>query len=372
MGREIASALLRYAHLLEVEAAPEIVAVSDINRASMAWFVENLASVRQETTDYHELLANPEVDAVYCAVPHHLHQSLYTDIIRSQKALLAEKPFGIDLVANQAISAEIERHPGILVRCSSEFPFFPGALALAEHVRSGRLGRIIEAEAGFWHSSDLDPNKAIGWKRQARTNGEYGCLGDLGLHVVHLPMRLGWSFDAVYAQLSNIFPERPDASGAMAPCDTWDNADLSVTAREGEQVFPLRLSTKRVAPGHQNTWFIRVVGTEGAVAFSTKFPKTLEVLQYRPGQAQSWEVQDLPYRSAYATITGPIFEFGFSDAILQMMAAFCEEFVGRPHPLWGCVTPKETSRSHQLFTAALQSQRSARAVPVEKAQGRTS
>lgn len=45
-------------------------------------------------------------------------------------------------------------------------------------------------EAGFWHSSDLDPHKPINWKRQARFNGEYGCLGDLGMHILHIPL---WS-----------------------------------------------------------------------------------------------------------------------------------------------------------------------------------
>ena len=366
MGREIATALLRYVHLTGTEAAPEVVAVSDINPASMRWFEENLPSVRQATRDYHELLANPEVDAVYCAVPHHLHQQMYIDIIRANKALLAEKPFGIDEAANQAILQEVSSHPQVLVRCSSELPYFPGAVALAERVRSGQLGRIIEAEAGFWHASDLDPNKVINWKRQSLTNGAYGCLGDLGLHVVHVPMRLGWHFETVYAQLSNIVWERPSADGAMVLCDTWDNADLAVTASDQGQTFPLRLSTKRIAPGQQNTWFIRVVGMNGAVAFSTKFPKTLETLTYTPGSAQAWQQQDLPYRSVYPTITGPIFEFGFSDAILQMMAAFSEEFLGHPPALWACVTPEETRRSHRLFTAALASHESGCAVALDE------
>ncbi len=43
---------------------------------------------------------------------------------------------------------------------------------LAKYVREKKFGRIIEVEAGFWHSSDLDPNKAINWKRIIATNGE--------------------------------------------------------------------------------------------------------------------------------------------------------------------------------------------------------
>ena len=69
---------------------------------------------------------------------------------------------------------------------------------------------------------------------------------------------------------------------------------------------------------------------------------------------------------AFKTITGPIFEFGFPDAILQMWAAFLHELVHRQPPkrFAGCVTPAEVSLSHRLFTAALQSQKSRTVVTV--------
>ena len=65
------------------------------------------------------------------------------------------------------------------------------------------------------------------------------------------------------------------------------------------------------------------------------------------------------HETAFKTITGPIFEFGFPDAILQMWAAFLHELVER-QPLKrfaGCVTPEEAVQSHRLFTAALTSQK---------------
>jgi hypothetical protein len=66
----------------------------------------------------------------------------------------------------------------------------------------------------------------------------------------------------------------------------------------------------------------------------------------------------VPYKSAYDTITGGIFEFGFSDSILQMWAAFCHEIVhGKSGLAFGCATPEEAEGSHRVFTAALESQR---------------
>lgn len=54
------------------------------------------------------------------------------------------------------------------------------------------------------------------------------------------------------------------------------------------------------------------------------------------------------------TITGSIFEFGFSDAILQMWGAFMSELDGR-QVAFGCFTPEETAKSHAMLTAALKS-----------------
>ena len=74
----------------------------------------------------------------HLAVPHHLHERLYLDAIAAGKDFLAEKPFGIDLEAATRIVAALNERKELFVRCSSEMPFFPGAL-LALGTISGQL-----------------------------------------------------------------------------------------------------------------------------------------------------------------------------------------------------------------------------------------
>jgi predicted dehydrogenase len=367
MGKEFASAAARWCHLTDVDFEPRIVAVCDANRAATEWFTERVPSVQRAYSNYQELLADPAVEAIYCAVPHNLHEQIYIDIIRAGKHLLGEKPFGIDQQANQAIQTAIQQNPNTIVRCSSEFPFFPGAQQLIQWVNEHRFGRIIEVEAGFWHSSDLDPTKPINWKRRIATNGEYGCMGDLGMHVLHLPLRFGWKPHSVRALLSKIVEQRPDGQGAMSPCETWDNAILACDVKQGAQQFPMVLSTKRIAPGHANTWFIRIQGTQFSAEFTTKNPKQVASLPYSAGQTQAWHIADAPYKSAYGAITGGIFEFGFSDSILQMWAAFCDELVhGKTmRSSFHCATPEEAAGSHQVFTAALESHRTGQTITMD-------
>jgi hypothetical protein len=80
-------------------------------------------------------------------------------------------------------------------------------------------------------------------------------------------------------------------------------------------------------------------------------------MAYEPGGPQEWRVQDLGSQSAYPSITGAIFEFGFADAIQQMWAAFVDELAHgeRMRGPFGCATPEEAAATHRIFTAALES-----------------
>ena len=352
MGREFASAAARWMHLNAPRAKPKIVAVCDTNPALMDWFTGHLGDV-QAVTDYRALLANPAVEAVYCAVPHVLHAEIYPAILAAGKHLLGEKPFGMDRAQNATISAAIAAHPGLLVRCSSEMPFYPGAQKVLAFVRSGAIGDIIEVEAAFLHSSDINPEKPLNWKRMASVNGAYGCMGDLGMHVLHVPLRLGWRPTSVQASLVKRVTTRPDGKGGSVPCDTWDNATLNATAPAPGGAFPLVLKTWRIAPGEANTWSIRVLGMSGSASFTTKSPRQWQFMTYRPGGTQAWQVEDLGYTPIFPTITGGIFEFGFTDAIQQMWAAYVDELAGGDARGFPCVTPQEAADHHAILTAAL-------------------
>ena len=122
----------------------------------------------------------------------------------------------------------------------------------------------MEVRAGFHHSSDMDLAKPINWKRDVEINGEYGCMGDLGMHIMHIPFRMGWEPKSVYADLQKIAETRPNKDGLQVACKTWDNAVLTCPCidRENKKPFSMVLETKRMAPGQTNTWFIEVYGTD--------------------------------------------------------------------------------------------------------------
>jgi predicted dehydrogenase len=325
MGREFASAAARWCHLLNLDFVPRIVGICDTNDNLFDWYESHFDTIKVKTTNYHDLLNSDE------------------------------------------ILAAIGGHPNVVVSCSSEFPFFPAPQRIIRYINEQRFGTILEVWSGLLHSSDLDPNKKINWKRMIAVNGEYGCMGDLGMHALHIPLRVGWQPHSVHAMLSKIVKERPDSSGKLVPCETWDNATLCCEVKNESQNFPMYLQTYRIAPGETNTWYIRILGTQFSIEYSTKYPKTLRTMEYTSGAEQAWKTVDLGYESPYPTITGGIFEFGFSDGLLQMWAAFCDELAnGRSKMLqpFHCATPDEAHQHHRVLTAALESGKRGQVVEV--------
>lgn len=369
MGREIAAAIQRWPALVDHPVRPRLRAVCDIDPAALEWF-DRIESVTQKTTDHRDLLTNRDVDVVYVAVRHDLHEQIYTDVIRAGKDLLAEKPFGIDQDAAQAILTAIAEHPESFVRCSSEMPFFPAAQRAIDYVRSGAAGRIIEARSAFLHSSDLDPHKPVNWKRQAQFCGQAGVMNDLGLHAWHVPLRLGWEPESLTAVLQNLVPSRPGPEGEPVVCDTWENAMVHGWVPDATGGFPLTVETKRIAPGCKNTWVFEAIGMDGGVRFSTANPKRYEVFGLidvpGAGREQSWQAVEAGSQSVWPTVTGGIFESGFSDAILQMWAVFLAERAGALGDRFGCATPAEASRTHTLYAAAAESHETGRRVPLPR------
>jgi len=362
MGREFASASLRWLHLLGDVPRPAIIAACDTNQSNLDWFRRD-PDTKYFYNDYQEMLKNPEIEAVYAAVPHHLHAKVYGDVIRAGKHLIGEKPFGLDLEAFHEIERAMAEHPEVLVRCSSEFPFYPAVQKMVEWYKSGAFGQIIEATFAIKHSSDMDLTKPINWKRTLSANGEYGCMGDLGIHTQHLPFRLGIRPVRVSAQLANIAKTRPDKDGYQVPCETWDNAILLCDGvDEAGDEFPLTFEMKRMAPGCTNTVEYEIYGMNLSAKFSSDDPNAIHFTR-NDGREQAWSRLVVGSKPAFPTITGSIFEFGFSDSLLQMFAAFVCEMRDLPCP-FACFQPDEAQLSHRVLTAALVSQKEKRGVSI--------
>ena len=346
MGRELAAAIGRWAALTDHPVTPRLEAVCDTSPEALAWF-ERVESVRLLTGDRDELLNDPDLDVLYLAVPHHLHEELYLETIAAGKDFLGEKPFGIDLAAGRRIVAALDDST-VFARCSSEMPYFPGAQLAYDTIRSGALGELIEVEHAFLHSSDLDRAKPINWKRQAEFCGEAGVMNDLGMHVLHLPLRLGWRPDSVHATL------RTSSRSGPAPTASPFAATPGTTPR----CTPTPASRSRSPPSGSRP----ARPTPGAFARSAWTAASSSPPPTRRWSAASPSATGVRCGSASRPAANPRSRPSpgrSSSSASPTRSCRC----GRPSSRsarrlgdrLGCVSPQEVLIAHEIFHAALES-----------------
>ena len=295
MGRELASAAARWMHLADLGVRPRLVLVCDPSADARAWY-ERLDPPPRLVADYRDLLADDEVEAVYCAVPHHLHEELYVAVLAAGQAP-ARREAVRDRPARRTRRSTARSPPR---RCSSAAR--PSCRSTRAARRSsagspsGRYGRVLEVRSQFLHSSDLDPRKPINWKRIAARERRVR-LPRRPRHARAAPAaarRLGAARTCARSSRTSS-PSGPARTASRSRATRGTTPSCSAR-RTTAGTFPLRIETKRIAPGETNTWTIEVDGTEGSIAFTTKLPKTLRTMSYEPGGRQEWRVTDLGSR----------------------------------------------------------------------------
>ncbi len=104
---------------------------------------------------YEELLADPEIEAIYNPLPNHLHVPWTIRALEAGKHVLCEKPIALDAVEAERLVEASER-TGKLVEEAFMVRQSPQWLRVVELVRSGRIGELRAIQGVFSYFND-DP-----------------------------------------------------------------------------------------------------------------------------------------------------------------------------------------------------------------------
>ena len=124
---------------------------------------------------YEEMLADPDIDAVYNPLPNHLHVELTLAAAKAGKHVLCEKPMAM----NVADAERLRNAPkDIIISEAFMVRYHPQWLRAREIIRSGELGTIRSVNAVFTYFND-DPNNV---RNMADIGG--GAIMDIGCYPV--------------------------------------------------------------------------------------------------------------------------------------------------------------------------------------------
>lgn len=165
-----------------LEAAPnaEFVALMDIDPKALERVVSKYRPRYQYATE-EELLANPEVQAVYIATPQNAHCRQVILAAQHGKHVLCEKPMAVSLQEADAMIEACDR-AGVKLGVDYNMRFHAYNLKARELVAEGKLGQLVmgRAQLTCWY-----PPIPGAW-RQDIDISHGGSLIDMGTHCIDL------------------------------------------------------------------------------------------------------------------------------------------------------------------------------------------
>ena len=150
------------------------IASRDLSKAKQA--AEQLG-IRKAYGSYEELLADPEIEAIYNPLPNHLHVPWSIKAAEAGKHVLCEKP--ISLTVKEAISLlEVRDRTGVKIEEAFMVRTHPQWQAAIDLVQTGKIGKV-RSICGCYSYNNRDPENI-------RNILEYGGGGmmDIGCYLI--------------------------------------------------------------------------------------------------------------------------------------------------------------------------------------------
>jgi predicted dehydrogenase len=196
---------------------------------------------------YEELLADPDIDAIYNPLPNQFHVPLTIKAAEAGKHVLCEKPLSMS-VAEARTLLDVRRRTGVKIGEAFMIRSFTQWLRLRELLRAGRIGEL-RSIVGFFSYFNNDPANI---RNQMECGG--GALLDIGCYCIHASR---YAFDQEPTRVIGLVERDP----AMK-IDRLTSAILDFPG--GQSIFTC--STQLIA--HQRMQFL---GTKGRIEIEIPF-----------------------------------------------------------------------------------------------------
>jgi predicted dehydrogenase len=172
-----------HARAYEDEERARLYAVCDVDPEVAAarreeWRAEKAFS------DYRDLLADPEVDAVEILTPHKLHESMVIEALDAGKHVALQKPMTISLESADRIIAHARRSDRVF-KVTDSYVFYPPIVLARTLIDDGEIGepqlirmKMINSPRGGWEM----PVASYDWRFDEISEGRFTNAFDHGHH----------------------------------------------------------------------------------------------------------------------------------------------------------------------------------------------
>ncbi|MFL6594836.1 MAG: Gfo/Idh/MocA family protein [Chthoniobacterales bacterium] len=216
-------------------------------------------------SDWRRIVDDPEIDIVDISTPNDTHREIAIAAARAGKAIICEKPLGLDVEQCEEMLAAARKARVVHMVCHN-YRRIP-AIALAKQmIERGELGdRIYHYRARYAQDWLTDPKFPLVWRLQSHIAGS-GTHGDINAHLIDLGRYLVGEFAEVSGVMETFVRQRPLHPGARKTGRVTVDDAVSAVGRFRNGAIA-NLEATRFALGRKNSITLEINGSGGSLAF---------------------------------------------------------------------------------------------------------
>ena len=290
-------------------------------------YAREVLGYERASTDYREVLADPEVEVVSICAPNLLHREIGVAAAEAGKPFWIEKPVGRNVEETAAVAAAANA-AGLVTSVGFNYRHAPAVEHTRELVADGALGRITNVRAVFFSGYASEPKGVLSWRFDRQQAGS-GALGDLLSHVVDLLQYLVGPVAEVTALTSTVYRQRPVLpTGSANHFAVVEDGELGTVGNEDYAATLVRfadqargagavgtLEASRAIVGPQCGLGFELYGTDGSLAWNFEQMNELRVCvgRGRPHQGYTTVLANAQLGDYARFQPGPGIAMGYDD-----------------------------------------------------------
>ena len=253
------------------------------------------------TTNYDEMINDPNIDVISVVVPSGLHADLGIKAANAGKHVVVEKPIDISLEKADALINSC-RENKVTLGIISQLRYLDSMIKVYDIVKSGKLGTILQGDAYIkWYRSE-EYYRSGGWRGTKKMDGG-GAFMNQGVHFVDL-------------LLSVMGPVKSVIGKVKTAARNIEVEDLGMAMIEyGSGAYGVIQASTAVYPGSPARF--EILGTKGTIVFENTDIKSVHIKGEEPykkdegkkgGFSDPKNIDVSPYVREYRDIIGAINE----------------------------------------------------------------
>ena len=303
-------------------AVPTLEMVADID-AERAKAGAEAMGFRRWTTDWRELVSDPDVDAVDITATNDIHAEVAIAAANAGKPVYCEKPIAMN-AAEARLMVDAAEAAGVTTLVGFNYLKVPAVGHARDIIRAGDVGEIILFRGTFDQDFMIDPAVPFSWRHDRKLAGS-GALGDMASHTLSLSQFLVGDLVEVCGMADTFIKERPVAASGSGFSTraaegtakrAVENDDVCAFLGRFENGAMATIAASRLGTGRKIWLTFEIQGTKGALFWTQE--RMNELMLYRhtdPPAERGYRIIPVngaqPWYGSFHPLPG--FELGYND-----------------------------------------------------------